>query len=203
MKQFMVGLAALLLLFGGAGQAKADLVYDNGPINGTVQAWLINLGDSVSDSFTVASPTTLTSAQVGLWVFPGDTPATVSWSIGTSKFGSDVNSGTSSTTNVFQFTNHTIIGNSDVYELTFSLSATLAAGTYWLTLSNATSSNSFVVGWDQNSGPSMAANNFSPSIPSESFQLYNSLAPVPEPATAAPFCLGALGLLGYGWRRRS
>ncbi len=33
--------------------AMADTLYNNGPYNGTTDAWTINFGFSVSDSFTV------------------------------------------------------------------------------------------------------------------------------------------------------
>jgi len=202
MRWSIAGLTALLLVCGGAGEAEAGLVYDNGPINGSAAARLINLGDTVTNSFTRTSPTTLASAQVGLWLELGDSPASVHWSIGTSKFASDVSSGTSSTTNVFQFTNTFFGQHFDIYESTFSLSATLGAGTYWLTLDNATTAGSLPLGWDQNDGPSTAFNNFGP-IPSESFQLYDNRAAIPEPGSFVPMGLGALGLLAYGWRRRS
>jgi hypothetical protein len=103
---------------------------------------------------------------------------------------------------VFQFTNTFFGQHFDVYLSTFSINATLEAGTYWLTLDNATTAGSLPLGWDQNNGPSTAFNNFGP-ISSESFQLYNNLAAVPEPGTLVPMALGTLGLLGCGWRRRS
>ncbi len=71
MKRLILSFAALALLMSGAGQVNAVVVYDNGPINGTVEAWTINFGYQVTDSFTVSSPTTLTGAQIGLWVYPG------------------------------------------------------------------------------------------------------------------------------------
>jgi hypothetical protein len=79
-------------------------VYDNGPINGTFNGWNIT-DDAVTNSFSVASATTLDSATVGLWQHSGDTPTSVAWSIGTAAFGADVASGTSTfSTNTFQLT---------------------------------------------------------------------------------------------------
>ena len=37
-----------------AAPATADTLYDNGPYNGTTDAWAINFGQSVSDSFTLS-----------------------------------------------------------------------------------------------------------------------------------------------------
>jgi hypothetical protein len=89
---FSVQLAIVAAGLVMAGRAGAQLVYSDGPINGTITGWLIsNSGSSlaVSDSFTVSSPTTLASAQAGLWVNSGATPASLEWSIGTTPFASD------------------------------------------------------------------------------------------------------------------
>ena len=54
--------------------AAAQTVYSNGPINGNVDAWTINFGFIVSDTFNVAnSDTTITGANFGICLFPGDT----------------------------------------------------------------------------------------------------------------------------------
>ena len=53
--------------------------YDNGPINGTTDAWTINFGYVVSDTFTGVGYVDL--LQFGVWEFPGDTLASVDWSI--------------------------------------------------------------------------------------------------------------------------
>jgi hypothetical protein len=74
-------LVALVISLAGVGQATAGLVYDNGPINGTVEAWAITLGNVVTDSFTVTASTNLTGARIGLWVSHGDQPSTIDWMI--------------------------------------------------------------------------------------------------------------------------
>ena len=162
-------------------------------------AWTINFGYQVSDSFTLGSPATLTGAQIGLWVIPGDTPTSVDWSIGSAAFGSDISSGTAGLSNAFQYNN---VYGYDILELTFSLSGVLGAGTYWLTLQNATSSSGDPVYWDQNSGPSSAQENTLGVIPSESFQVYGA-GSVPEPSTICLLGIGMVGLAGYCRRRRS
>ncbi len=124
MKRLILSFAALALLMSGAGQVNAAVVYDNGPINGTVKAWTINFGYQVTDSFTVSSPTTLTGAQIGLWVYPGGSPTSVEWSIGSAPYGSNISSETGAgLTNVFQYNNSF---GYDVLESTFSLTGVLS-----------------------------------------------------------------------------
>ena len=199
MKRLILSFAALALLTGGAGPVNAAVVYDNGPINGTVEAWTINYGYQVTDSFTVSSPTTLTGAQIGLWAYPGDNPTSVEWSIGSAPYGSNISSGTSSLSSTF--TGGYGFGIYPLFESTFSLTGVLSTGTYWFTLQNAASINGDPVYWDQNNGPSTAFESIEGSIPSESFQLYSGTT-VPEPSTVTLLGIGVVGLVGYTWRRR-
>jgi autotransporter-associated beta strand protein len=170
----------------------AGLVYDNGPINGTINGWTISNGFQVSDSFRLTQPTTLTSAQVGLRVTSGAVPASLQWTISTQPTGGGVAngnaptgiiaSGTATPTNTFQ-SQVTQAGNTfDIYESTFALNATLPAGTYYLSLGpNSTasggSSSSPTLYWDENDGASSAYSNIQspgPIAGSQSFQLYSS-----------------------------
>lgn len=206
---FVGALLGLLLLT----LAWADLLYDNGPINGTIEAWLISAGIpyyQVSDSFTLGSSSNLTEAQIGLWVVRGDTPLTVDWSIGTDKFLSDIGFGLGTALTTSSMT--PTVGGIDLYESTFSLSGMLPAGTYWLTLKNAvTTYSSLQVRWDENKGPSQAWSNIVGDLSlyqptpttyggSESFQIYGTTAAVPEPSTMLLLGSGLLGLVGL--RRR-
>jgi hypothetical protein len=43
--------------------ATADILYDNGPYNGTTDAWQINFGFSVSDLFTLSPTNAITFAS--------------------------------------------------------------------------------------------------------------------------------------------
>lgn len=200
-------LSAVVCLF-VAAPAKADsLLYTNNPINGTINAWTINNGFEVSDSFTIGSNSTLTVAQIGLWMVSGDIPASVGWAIGTTEGSSNIASGTSS---FFNQTNEgpNIYGY-DVWESSLDIGGTLVAGTYWFSLEDATYSLSGTTDrmfWDQNNGPSAAwdsavgslQNNDSCSGPctgSESFQIYGTTTATPEPGTAGLMLIG-LGSLG-------
>ncbi len=188
------GTLALTLLGGTAVQAQ---VYDNGPINGTINAWTINYGYSISDSFTLSAPTMLTSAQIGMWMFPGDRPTSVDWSIGTSAFGSDLSSGMSSMTNG-SATNNGF--GYDVFESNFAINGTLAAGSYWFTLQNLADPSGNPGYWDENDGSSAAVSSANGVIGSHSFQLYGNAANTPEPGAFA--LMGGLGITGAAFLRR-
>jgi len=186
--------------------AVAGTLYENGPINGETNAWTINLGFEVDDSFFIATP----NAQVngiafGAWLTPGDVLQTVEVSItsqpgfGTTYFDGIVNFTQSGCSlNNYSFDVCTETGN-------FS-PVSLAGGTYYLNLFNAVSAEGNPVYWDENSGagchsegcPSTAYPDFFETIPSEAFTVLGNAGSVPEPASLALFASGVIGagLLG-------
>ena len=199
-----VTLGCLLLALPAMGQAP---FYDNGPINGNTDAWTIDFGFSVTDSFTVPSGgTQLTGITFGAWLFPGDSTPSLSVQVGTGAFGANEMSldgvptlqiGDCATNN-FGF---------DVCTLSASLPGLfLAGGTYWITLDNASVISGDPVYWDENSGagcggagcPSSAQENSVGTIPSEAFTLYGTSqgTSVPEPSSIMLFGSGILGLAG-------
>ncbi len=190
-----------LMLAAAAGQVQAGMVYTSGAINGTHTGYAISGGYAVSNSFSLSISTTLTGATAGIWVAPGDEPTSVEWSIGTSQFGSDVASGTSTLTNTY-FGQYGSYYN--IYESAISLSASVSAGTYWLTLQHAVAPSIFVY-WDVNQGTSTAfqksINGDENPVQSNSLALFGDSAPVPEPASIAMWSLGALGLM-FARRKR-
>lgn len=203
MKQISHRCIALALLLGVIGHSNAGLLYDNGALHPTNPELTITTASwAISDSFTLAGPSTLTGVQAGFAIEPlGAHPTAVHWQLGTTSFGSDIGSGSANPSNM-------LVGSTSlftVYESTFPLNQTLAAGTYWLTL-DAASSGGFV-GWIESFGPSNAEQRSADMsvdrvIPSESFQVFGTSAVAPEPASALTLALGASAAAVYSWRRR-
>ncbi len=82
-----IRIAALTVLCLALAAIPAWADYDNGPINGTTDAWTINFGYVVSDTFTLASAATVGNISFGVWEFPGDTMQTVDYTITSSENG--------------------------------------------------------------------------------------------------------------------
>lgn len=201
--------------------AMAGTLYDNGPINPNNGSWLINnvpeqgSWGSVTDSFVLSSSSTVTGATVGIWVFAGRTPEQVDWAITSSPFG-----GTTYGSGTASFTNNQVADLDGMYDVDLSSFSTgslaLAAGTYWLQLSDASTSNPHWdwVNWAESDGPSLAweTGNYynnggtyqlcSACVMgggSESFQINGYSSLVPEPGSLA---LTGSGVLLAGLLRR-
>jgi hypothetical protein len=192
---------ALLLSVAIPAVAAPITVYDNGPINGNINAWTISAGFLVSDSFTLLAATDVESVHFGVWVFPGDIPDVVDFGISASPFGTDLAFGTGTLSNVFQFSNGF---GADVYQSSFTFtSVDLAAGAYYITLGNGFTTNGDPLFWDENDGPSLAFENTVGPIGSESFQIDGTpLGTTPEPGTLIMLGTSILGIAG-SIRRRS
>jgi hypothetical protein len=204
--------ALLIVLMLAVTPSFADTVlYDNGPINGTVNAYAISGGWRVSDSFTLSNPSTIGSFSAGLWVLSGDSPVGLSWAIlspstdGLS--GSVLASGAASLTagNLSINPAGVAFGSYSIFSSTVSgMSVSLSAGTYYLELYNASAAEYPNVYWDVNDGHSTAFHNGGTgAIGSEAFTIYGPTSVTPEPGTMLMFGTGALGLLGAIRRRFS
>ena len=184
--------------------------YDNGPINGTTDAWTINSGYVVSDTFSLPVDTTdVASIQFGVWEFPGDVMQTVDFTISSTENGTGVG-GTRNVTDTFISTNQF---GYDIDRISFNTGGVpLNAGTYWLNLMNAVVPSGDPVYWDENSGagctsrgcPSSASESAVGTIPSEAFTLdytYCCGPTTPEPSSIMLFGSGILGLAGLLGRK--
>jgi PEP-CTERM motif len=197
-------IAALTVLCLALAAVPAWANYDNGPINGTTDAWTINFGYIVSDTFTLSSAATVNSVSFGVWEFPGDTMQTVDWTITATENGAGVGL-TSNVTDKYISTNQY---GYNIDLISFNTGGVpLNAGTYWLNLYNATVPSGDPVYWDENSGvgcggsgcPSQASESAVGTIPSEAFTIGTSgstSGSTPEPSSIMLFGSGILGLAG-------
>ena len=183
--------------------ALGQVLYEDGPVNGTTDAWTINFGYIVSNTFTLTSSATVTGFDIYTWLFPGDVLLTVDYFMTSQEFGGTTYaSGTAKITDSFISLNQY---GYEIHEDTASgLNINLGAGTYWLNLANASVASGDPVYWDENSGigchspgcPSEVSENSEGTIPPESFDVTGSYGggTTPEPSDIWLFGSGLLGL---------
>ena len=194
----------MLCLALAAVPATGQVLYEDGPVNGTTDAWTINFGYIVSNTFTLTGSATVGGFDIYTWEYPGDKALTVDWSVTSGEFGGTTyGSGTASLSDQFLSENQY---GFNIDKLTASnLNLNLGAGTYWLNLQNASVPSGDPVYWDENSGPSQASQSAVGSIPSEAFDILgecisgngrNCGPPTPEPGSIILFGSGVLGVVG-------
>jgi hypothetical protein len=175
--------------------AQQQIMYENGPVNGQVNARMFNVGYAVTDSFQNNNGLLfLSGISFYVWLFPGDTITSVEVSIGSTPYGTDLfdkfvqglGEGANCFRNRFGY-------NVCLLSIDFFASP---SGTAWLTLQNASTLSGNPVYWDQNSGvgcmsrgcPSLAIQKTpfgspSASILSESFTIYGEMIATSDSTT--------------------
>jgi hypothetical protein len=189
------------------------VLYDNGPINGTTDAWTINYGFVIGDSFTLLNNSTVGGFNFGVWEYGGDVLTSVDWSITADPVGGTVyGSGTASGKNLTdQFLSVNQYGY-DIDQITVTgLGVALLSGkTYWLNLQNAVVPSGDPVYWDENSGigckgddgkgggcPSEASSGGVGSDPAEAFDINGTGGGgTPEPGSFLLLATGVLAVTG-------
>ena len=209
MRTASFSLLTILCLLLAVAPAMADSLYSNGAYNGTTDAWTINFGFSVSDSFTMGIDQIQGLSLVYWDASSQDVLTTVDMQLGSTSFGGNINT-LSGVTNTFLGTNQY---GYNLYQADYSFGSLPWSGAGYVTLSNACSTSGCSVSnpiyWDENSGPSTAYENTLGSIPSEAFTLTGTCGsggpgcgpPVPEPSSILLFGSGVLGLAGVLRRR--
>jgi hypothetical protein len=200
----LFALVCLALAAAVPAQAQGN-VYDNGPVNGETEAFTINFGSSVSNSFTVSN----NNGNIGgmdfvAWLSPGDTITSVEIQIGNQAFANNLMDMTVSLTQSGCMIN--VFGFAVCHESGTFNGPDLSNGTYFVTLSNADVPDGDPTYWDQNAGvgcqspgcPSQAQDNILGTIPSETFTLTaqgtTSTGTTPEPNSILLFGVGALAV---------
>jgi len=206
MRTASFSLLTILCLLLAVAPAVADTLYSNGPFNGNTDAWGIDYGFAVSDSFTVASGFTIQDFHLAYWTAAGNQMTSVDMAFGTTSFGG--------TYNTYGVSNTTLLGNNNFGFAVYQADLTSGINVPWLgagyvSLQNACTAGGCSAGeaqifWDENGGGSTAYENSLGSIPSEAFTLTGSTGTTtttttgttPEPSSIMLFGSGILGLAG-------
>ncbi len=207
----IIALTVLCLALAAIPASAQNWTYDNGPISGANDAWTINFGYIVSDTF-VAGGASITGFSFGTFQFPGDVMLSVDWSVTSGENGGTVyGSGTASGANLTDKYLSTNQFGYAINEITVTgINAAVSSGsTYWLNLQNAVIQTGDPAFWDENSGagcmsngcPSKASESSVGTIPSESFTISGGSGTTPEPGSFMLFASGILGLAGVLRRR--
>jgi hypothetical protein len=207
-KLCIASLAVLCLTLAALPAMAQGNVYDNGPLNGETEAFTINFGNSVSNSFTVSNNNgSIGGMDFVAWVIPGDVDTSVEIQIGNQAFGNNLMDMTVALTQSGCFVN--TFGFNVCQESSTFNGPDLSNGTYFVTLSNAEVPDGDPTYWDQNAGvgcqspgcPSQAQDNILGTIPSETFTLTaqgttTSTGTTPESSSLLLLASGVISVAG-------
>jgi len=201
---FLLVIACVFAAVPASANVVNYVAYDNtGPDSYTTNAWSIfDVGGgayTVTDSFKMSQFGWVDGANFYVWVYPGDSLSSVTWSISSTAFGAPLATGTATGAPNFQV--GTAFGYYPVLEESITIPYLgLAAGTYWFQLSDALDAYDINVWWDQSSGHSTAYETGGyGQVHSETFQI---IAATPEPSNFLLLGLGVLVLAALATRNR-
>ncbi len=206
----LAGFLCFIALAGVSANASTIVYDDSGPGSFQTDAWVITDGFSVADSFSLSAPATIDAISFGNWLNSGDTLESVNWEIITApNGGTTVGSGTvTAFSNVPEGNPKGLVANDSTFTIG---SLSLAAGTtYYLEFSNSVSARGEGVFWDESDNPhstpyiyddGVLQSQIRPDGP-DTFALYGSSSPVPEPSSLLLLCSGLTGLALIGIMRR-
>jgi hypothetical protein len=213
-------ITAILLVGLVTTSVNADILYSNGTLDGNTNALTLGGGLVVADSFTLASNSIVTGVSFDTWSAFSQDVTNIDWAITSTAGGSVLASGTQ--TSVFasdlSINNQGYVLDLNAFQVP---SQYLTVGTYWLQLTNATTTSGQQASWDINSasanaGPSLSWTNatgqFSAANPcsgvlaigttqcSSPFQIVGN---VPEPAPIALLIASGFLVFGVSVRRKA
>ena len=209
MRGACLSMLTIVWLMAAVAPASAGTLYENGPVDDDTDAWIINQGYVVSDTFTLGANSMVRGFDFTVWEFPGDTVLSVDWSLTSqANGGTSYGSGTANVISTFLYVN---AYGYYIYQLSAAVpGVALDAGTDWINLQNAVVPSGDQVYWDENSGegchslgcPSLAYDSSVGTIPSETFTIEgNSAGTTPEPSTVILLGSAIVGFTGV--RRRA
>jgi hypothetical protein len=164
MRMFQLLMLALLVLALLIPVARADVLYNNdfgGSASGDTyhfRAWAID-SFSVTDSFSLASSSTITGFSLALWIEEPSLLTSLDWSITTAPFGGTTIASATAATPISQYeiAPGLFPGVFDENFIISPISVLTPGTTYWLQIGNATETvGSVIIAWDESDGPSTA-----------------------------------------------
>jgi hypothetical protein len=147
-------LMLLLISLPASGQV---LLYDNGTDPGNIYGWLVNNGHSVSNSFKLEIPSTMTAVNISLYdVDKYNVPQSLDWRILTRPHGNVIAYGSAHSMRMLDGQVNYFLFYQWLMQFDIVPALNLSPGTYWLEISNARNVLNTGLLWGENDGPSRA-----------------------------------------------